>query len=540
MKIIYFFALVYFFISFISCSIHNNDSKIIIEPTHCKQDSDCPEDEICDVNYCVSAQAETTKAVFSLKFVPQNNINSNKYYHTLTTPIINNEGLKEIKDFTVNVSDYIEFSGEIKNNKDSNISYDLILFDKEKNIKFYNHSYKEGESTYFHFKIPSGKYFLKIIPGRLYPPFIMEVGELKNDINDKVIIIDREINFDNYREFKGNLKFHLDDSEYYPSAYKIYAFIKENNTRKIISNKFSCDNKCKNFDLMLQKTQKEIFLYITIEMLKNMEFKIPLKNIDDFMQDNTIILGNFYTSVSNKVKLGGSCNEIIANAEIKLKGIIGKYAYYENTLMYSCKEENCENTFSLYKGIYNILIKPQSKSCYGSEFLNIKLDDSRKEFKINLTKKVSVNGSIISTDANPIEGTITFTRKDNTLTDFRATVNSNENGQFKILLEPGEYDIFIKPQNSSVSNSNWIYLNQRITTNTKDLLYLVPKSYKIPFYLYAQGHKPLPQAQVTMYLHNISEIFSEENGYRYPENYPLYESITDSEGKFIISVPIIK
>ena len=523
-----------------SCSFAANDNPVKKDLTHCKNNDDCLTDEICDASYCVSSKVENSKASFDLTFVPQNNLNKTKYYHSFRTEVLTGEVLKEENSFKIDVSDYIEFSGEIRNNREMDLSYNLILYDKENNIKFYNHSYKEGDKTYFHFKIPDGKYILNVYPSNHYPPFTVDVNELKSNDRDNLIVVDREINSMNYSNISGTIKVTIDDSIYFPNSYRIYAFVQKNNSETVISNKFTCSENCEKFKLILSNTDEDIYLKITLDLLENIEFKIPVKDIDDMLNGVEIDLGDFYRSSFNNVVLTGECDEVLKNIEVKVTGRIGKYAKYKKLFSYSCDSGDCNNSFNLYKGNYNVFIKPGVDSCYKSKFMNIDLKKEGSDIKINLERKKLVSGVLLSVTGESIEGVVTFTRKDNSLTDFKATANSNENGEFNILLEPGEYDVFIKPKNSSVNNSNWIYLNQRITVNTNDLLYLVPRSYKIPLYLYAQGNKPLAQAQVTMNLHNLAEVFSDENGYLYPDSYPLYESITDSEGKFILSVPVIE
>lgn len=538
MRLIYFFIII---IIMSSCSLIEKDSSTKIDLTHCEENSDCLKDEICDASYCVSSKIENSKAFFDLKFIPQNNLNKSKYYHSFSTSVLNGEDLKESNRFNIEVSNYVEFSGEIRNNRQMDLSYNLILYDEENDIRFYAHSYKDGEKTYFHFKIPDGAYSLRVYPSDFYPPFTIDIDEISSSNKDNLIIVDREIDSKNYSNILGAIKVSIDDSIYFPYDYKVYAFVQKNNSEIIISNKFTCNEDCENFKLTILNTEEDVYLKVTLDLLENIEFKIPIKDIDDMTDGGVEIdLGDFYRSNSNKIILSGECEEILKNIEIEVSGSIGKYAKYKNSFNYSCDSTSCNNKFNLYEGNYNIFIKPSLDSCYKSKFLNIDLKREASDIRINLDKKKLISGILISTTGSSIEGVVTFTRKDNSLSDFIVVVNSNEKGEFNVLLEPGEYDVFIKPQNSSINSSNWIYLNQRITVNTNDLLYLIPRSYKIPLYLYAQGNKPLAQAQVTMNLHNLDEVFSDDNGYLYPESYPLYESITDSEGKFILSVPIIE
>jgi hypothetical protein len=507
--------------------------------THCENSSDCLIGEICDANYCVSPKIEDSKALFSLKFVPSNTINNNKYYHSFTTEILDGEYLKSNNSFEVSVSDFIEFSGEIKNNKELDISYDLTL--SNENIRFYNHSYKDGESTYFYFKLPKGTYKLNVFPDKFYPPFTINLEEFKENIENHLIIVDREINSENYINTTGRIKVAIDDSIYFPNSYTMYAFTQENDSEEIISNRFTCNKDCEAFKLTIFNTNKKIFLKIKLDLLEFIEFKIPIEDFSNSrMSDIEIDLGNIYRSNTNKLILTGNSNEEIKNLEISIIGNINKYAIYKNTFYYSCTSSECNNTFNAYQGSLNMFIKPNNESSYISKFLNIDFEKEASNIEINLENKKLVSGVLISTDGSSIEGLITFTKKDNSLTDVKVQIYSNINGEFSLLMEPGEYDIFIEPKNSSINNSNWIYLNQRITVNTNNLLYIIPRSYRIPLHLYAQGNKPLAQAQVTMSIHDLKNIFYKENGYLYPESYNLYESITDLDGKFILSIPIIE
>jgi len=539
MKLIYFIIITIIILT-PACSFMDPSDKNNIQPTYCEKNYDCLTDEICDANYCVSSKIEESKAKFTLSFIPNNTLNNNKYYHSLETEMLSGKDLSIYDNFKIEVSDYIEFSGEIRNNKNMDLSYELIIYNEEKNIKFYNHSYKDGDKTYFHFKIPKTEYKIKISPNSYYPPFTIDLGRLDLDTKDYLIVVDREINSQNYSNISGAIKVALDDSFYYPSSYKIHAFIQENNSEIPISNKFTCNDECDNFELTIFNTDKDIYLKITVDLLENIEFKIPLKDFDNIQDNFEIDLGSFHLSNFNILNLIGKCNQEFKNTEIKVTGNLNKYAKYKKTFNYTCDYANCENSFNLYKGNFNLFIKPSPTSCHNSKFFNIDLYQEPIIISINLEEKKNVSGILVSTSGNSVEGVVTFTKKDNSLTDFKFVTYSNQSGEFNALLEPGEYDVFIEPKSFSINNSNWMYLNQRITVNTSDLLYLVPRSYKIPLYLYAQGNKPLIQAQVTMNLHNLDEIFSDENGYLYPKSYPLYESITDTEGKFILSVPIIE
>ena len=525
---------------FTSCMDSSTDARLPV--THCIEDLDCLDSEICEATYCVSSKIEQSKARFTLQFNPTNNINNLRYYHRFKTDIISGEELVKNDSFTLSVSNYIELSGEIKNNQGLNITYSFVLYDKDNGIRFYGHSYKEGEKTLYYFKIPLGNYILDVFPESYYPTFSINLNELKELNNNYPILVDREINPENYSSILGTLKLKIDDDSIYtPNEYTIYAYIDNNNSEKVISNKFSCNKDCRNFNLSVLSTNEKVYLKVKVNLLEDLTFRIPVDDLGTSLEDVEIDLGNFYKSKANKLILSGVCDDGFKNLEIKVKGNLNDYTIYENN--FTCIDKECSNfnlyEGSLYEGSFNIFIKPGPESCYVSKFLNIKLSREPSEIKVELKKKKEIAGILMSKDGLPVEGVIKFTRKYNSLTDFKLIANSDESGNFKAYLEPGEYDILIEPVNSSISYSNWLYLNQRITVNTDSLLYIIPKSYKVPATLYTQNNEPLASAQVTMSLHDLVDVFSNENGYGLPESYIIDESITDTYGKFILSIPII-
>jgi len=546
----------YFFIIFIIISSCTNSLSVdYSQKSHCTEKSDCLKNEICEDSYCISEEskeAENSKTTFSFKLIPDNSTMLNSYYPTLITPIFSIKDLQINKGFALNkASKYIEISGIIKNNKNWDISYNLILYDYDYKTKYYAYSYQNNGETLYNFRVPANRtYALNVFPNDYFSIFAIDLGHLKDDRRNETINVDEEISQNEYYTLTGEVSFNINNEDQSPKKYSIYAYIDNNNSEKVVSNKFNCDSieTCNKFNLQIFKSKQKTYLKIKIDSLKNITFKYPLQPLYDSFNDININLGNLNKSPKNKFLFNDVCKFDFNNMKVKIKGNLGNHGFFEKD--YNCHNDNCNNnTFKLYEekengdlyeGNYNVFIKSYYDSCYASKFLNIELIKTPSEINIELRKKQKINGILMSKDGIPLKGYVNFTRTDNSLSDFSTQVQSNENGEFEAELELAEYNVSIESINSDISYSNWFYLNQRVTINTNNLLYIVPRSYKIPVTLKTYDLKtPVTSAQVTMYLHNLKEIFPNKNESELPESYLLNRFITDDKGKCVVSIPII-
>ena len=548
MRYLLFLLLIMMFIPACDSALKNN-----LPPLECSSNEDCEGYQVCDAGYCINDDLKDSDIDFNFSIIPTNSDTNKKYYHSKTTEPLNIDTLQqyieETRKIEVKVSDRIILTGEIIAEK--NIDYKLTAFKKDEELKFSTKSYRvkeDGvEKVYYHLKIPKGEYNLYVESEKEFPPFNIDILELSDDKNIDINIEDelkkRESEF---QKVTGKIKYTFkDNNENYLDEFIIYAYkYNDKNVEEIISSKQIYDRASGSFSILIKKDILPFFIKVKSlnSNLKNIEVNKMIDYIDEEDPDlGDINIGTFSEFYNIKINITGNCktyeNDIFNSLSIKIKGNINEITKYENILEPIRIDRNNSSEIAVFedrvaKGSYNLEIYAPYESCYVSAFDNISIDENNREFSIMLKQKIPISGRVFGVS----NATLKFIRKDNHNSSFKISTKA-EDGYYNVNLEPGLYDITIEPDMKT--HSNWVYLDQAIDLyNYQDGFdFFIPESILVKLHVFTTNNKPLVSSLVKL---NILPKDNQDCNFILPKTtYPLYQTVTDESGSFIVPIPIV-
>lgn len=516
---------------------------------YCEEDYDCGDGMSCVGTYCIHNNVDLSSMLqYTLEITPPDNFYQGREYlsgiQTLSQILQNRE-------LNLPITQTVILKGEITSDQPGKITYNVVVTSpNDPEFQSIAKIIEKGDN-HIAYEIELQEhlqhYQLTVIPNQIYPRRIIDIPEISklrdndNVNNESEITLDliefNELRFvETHTPYVLPLKIEGENSDI--SKIECYIFTVKNGVEEIVSNRL------KNSDI-IEEIQPINLKFLVKNEVENLSIKTIIERNHDQNQQDIYIqefkreqhaqllipnpgVANWTTIYAQNLSSEVSYEDIT----VKIRGILNSgviTTYTKETRI------NVPLEIFLYPGSYSLQFIYSDYSDYASSQVQLIVKDKDISYNHHPLKKITHTGLLIGYDNNTISsGLLKFISTD-PLFPVTQIVLTDYDGSFSTDLNPGTYRVEIDPRTNNYAS--WVYYNITIDESTnQDYNYTAPKGINALFEIYELGAK-LYGSQISLSINNITDHCK---GSQCPESDIIYRTVSDSDGYFLLTLPVIE